>query len=124
MNFKKLFDYSDIYCFLPDNFTMGTARYYREKFHDALPDDVCDMMELRTRVEYNDEDLKEYMDKLVIRKNDEYDRLMLEFQERENEGKTDNDNEMDNETINKISNINISDNTNESQEHDNIPNCN
>ena len=41
MDFKKKFDYNDINNFLPDNKTIGTSDYYRNKFRDGLPDYMC-----------------------------------------------------------------------------------
>ena len=32
MDFKKKFDYNDINNFLPDNQTVGTSDFYRDKF--------------------------------------------------------------------------------------------
>lgn len=33
MDFKKKFDYNDINNFLPDNYYIGTADYYKQKFN-------------------------------------------------------------------------------------------
>ena len=52
MNFKKSFNYEDINNFLPDNLTIGSSEYYREKFHNSLPEYMCDILEIKTRVNH------------------------------------------------------------------------
>jgi hypothetical protein len=53
MDFKKKFDYSDINNFLPDNVTLGRSEYFQKMFHDMMPTYVCDILELKTREEYD-----------------------------------------------------------------------
>lgn len=84
MNFKgeKKFDYNDITNFLPDNFTIGTSDFYKTKFNDKLPDYYCDILEILSRVEYDE---TETTQRINIIKNEvkEYNqRLMNELNER------------------------------------------
>lgn len=54
MDFKKTFDYSDINNFLPDNTTVGTSDFYRNKFQNKFPDHYYDIFEVMSRSEYSE----------------------------------------------------------------------
>ena len=55
MDFKKRFDHEDISNYLPDNFTLGRSKFYKHKFGDKMPLYICDILEIKSRLEYNDE---------------------------------------------------------------------
>ena len=51
MDFNKKFDHNDINNYLPDNKTLATSEYFQNKFV-GLPSYICDMLEVKSRVEY------------------------------------------------------------------------
>jgi hypothetical protein len=55
MDFKKKFDYDDRNNFLPDNKTIGRSDFFRNKFNDKLPSYICDILEIKSRIEFDDE---------------------------------------------------------------------
>ena len=86
MNLNKRFDYNDPKNFMMDNYTMGTSDYYKAKFHDKLPFEVCEELELKSRKEYDEDDLKEFYKRVQQYKQDQHYKIMKEFLDRENEG--------------------------------------
>ena len=104
MNFNKKFDYEDPKNFMMDNITMGTIDYYKNKFSDKLPLEVCEELELKTRVEYDQDDIEEFNNRLMEYKKERHNQILKEFLEREEEGK---------EPELNISKINISNNNND-----------
>ena len=85
MNFKKKFDYSDTNNFLPDNVTIGTAEYYKEKFHGKLPDYYYEMFEMHAKPQYDTIDIEEMNEMIKKYKRDIHEKVLKEFWERENE---------------------------------------
>ena len=83
MDFKRKFDYSDINNFLPDNVTLGTEAYYRNKFNNKLPDELFYGFEVLTRKEYNNTDIEQYKSLVVQYRKDFHNKIMSEFEERE-----------------------------------------
>ena len=55
--FKKKFDTRDPYNYLPSNKTLGTERWWAEKFGNKLPDGYLYLLEVLSREEYDDEDV-------------------------------------------------------------------
>ena len=68
MDFKKKFDYNDINNFLPDNMTVGRSEYFKNKFNDKLPSHVCEMLEVKSRIEFDDEKQNEDIIQLIKEK--------------------------------------------------------
>ena len=60
MDFNKKIDYDDINNFLPDNKTLATSEYFQNKFV-GLPSYMCDMLEVKSRVEYNEKSEIEFI---------------------------------------------------------------
>jgi hypothetical protein len=83
MDLKKRFDHSDINNFLPDNVTLGTEGYYRNKFKNKLPDELYYGFEVLTRKEYNDTHVEQYKSLVLQYRKDFHIKLMSEFEERE-----------------------------------------
>ena len=65
MDLKRKFDLNDINNFLPDNYTIGTADYYNNKFRGMMPNYMCEYLELKSREEYNNEVHNEEMLKII-----------------------------------------------------------
>jgi hypothetical protein len=83
MDFKKRFDYKDINSYLPDNQTIGTMEYYREKTNNKLPEEEYFILETRARVEYSDEDIKNAYVLANQFKLHMHNKLLKELEERE-----------------------------------------
>jgi hypothetical protein len=54
-DFKKKFDHNNINNYLPDNRTIAMSEFFQKKF-EGLPSYICDMMEVKSRIEYDDYD--------------------------------------------------------------------
>ena len=94
MDFKKKFDHNDINNFLPDNNTLATSEYFQNKFV-GLPSYICDMLEVKSRVEYNEKSEIEFINVIKEKKRLEDEKLMAEYDERANESITPLQNELD-----------------------------
>ena len=83
MDFKKRFDHEDISNYLPDNFTLGRSEFYKHKFGDKMPLYICDILEIKSRLEYNDEKQNIELIQMIkeSKKQDDIN-LMKEFEER------------------------------------------
>lgn len=86
MNFNKKFNYDDTTNFIMDNNTIGTSDYYKQKFYDKLPYELCQELEIKSRIEYDDDDLKEFYIRVQQYKQEQHHKIMKEFLDRENEG--------------------------------------
>ena len=64
MDFKKKFDHNDINNFLPDNVTVCTSGYFQKKLGEKMPTYICDILELNSRPEHDNEE-KENMIEMV-----------------------------------------------------------
>jgi len=82
MDLKKRFDHSDINNFLPDNMTIGTEAYYRNKFNNKLPDELYYGFEVLTRKEYNYTHVEQYKSLVLQYRKDFHNKIMSEFDER------------------------------------------
>ena len=94
MDFNKKFDYDDINNFLPDNKTLAKSEYFQNKFV-GLPSYICDILEVKSRVEYNEKSEIEFINFIKENKKKQDEKLMLEFEERENESITPLQNDLD-----------------------------
>ena len=94
MDFKKKFNHDDINNFLPDNKILASSEYFQNKFV-GLPSYVCDMMEVKSRVEYNEKSELEFLNIIKEKKRLEDEKLMAEYDERANESITPLQNELD-----------------------------
>ena len=94
MDFNKKFDHNDINNYLPDNKTLATSEYFQNKFV-GLPSYVCDIMEIKSRVEYNEKSEIEFINFIKEKKKLEDEKLMAEYDERANESITPLQNELD-----------------------------
>ena len=84
---KKPVDNTNIFRFLPDNYTIGTEDFYRNKFGDKFPDEVYKYLEVTSREEYTEEDIKIVIEQINEAKKNYEKQLLMEFEERENENK-------------------------------------
>ena len=66
----------------PHSMYYGTSEYYREKLGDKLPDIEYEILEAKHK-KYN----IEYIELLKQQAVEEFNRLMIEYEERANEGK-------------------------------------
>ena len=87
MNFNKKFDYDDINNYLPDNKIVGTSQFFQTKFKN-LPSYVCDILEVKTRNEYNEENEIEFIKLIKEAKREQENKLLRELEDRENESIT------------------------------------
>ena len=94
MDFNKKFDYDDINNYLPDNKTLATSEYFQNKFV-GLPSYVCDILEVKSRVEYNEKSEIEFLNIIKEKKRLEDEKLMAEYDERANESITPLQNDLD-----------------------------
>ena len=94
MDFNKKFDYDDINNFLPDNKTLAKSEYFQNKFV-GLPSYVCDILEVKSRVEYNEKSEIEFINFIKENKKKQDEKLMVEFEDRENESITPLKNDLD-----------------------------
>ena len=94
MDFKKKINYDDINNYLPDNKTLATSEYFQNKFV-GLPSYICDILEVKSRVEYNEKSEIEFLNIIKEKKRLEDEKLMAEYDERANESITPLQNELD-----------------------------
>ena len=94
MDFKKKFNYDDINNFLPDNKTLASSEYFQNKFV-GLPSYICDILEVKSRVEYNEKSEIEFINFIKENKKKQDEKLMVEYDERENESITPLQNDLD-----------------------------
>ena len=94
MDFKRKFDHNDINNYLPDNKTLAMSEYFQNKFV-GLPSYICDMLEVKSRVEYNEKSEIEFINFIKEKKRLEDEKLMAEYDERANESITPLQNELD-----------------------------
>ena len=94
MDFKKKFNHDDINNYLPDNKTLATSEYFQNKFV-GLPSYICDMLEVKSRVEYNEKSEIEFLNSIKEKKRLEDEKLMAEYDERAKESITPLQNELD-----------------------------
>ena len=87
MDFKKKINYDDINNYLPDNKTLATSEYFQNKFV-GLPSYICDILEVKSRVEYNEKSELELLNIIKEKKKLEDEKLMVEYDERANESIT------------------------------------
>lgn len=91
MDFKKKFDYEDINNFLPDNETVGRSDYFRNKFNDKLPSHICDILEIKSRSEFNNEIQNKELINMIKEAQRESDKKLLEEYEERNKIITEDD---------------------------------
>ena len=94
MNFKKKFDHEDINIYLPDNKTIGTSEFFKNKYN-KLPDYICDMLEVKSRVEFEEKSELEFINMIIEKKRLEDEKIITEFNDRQNESITPLENELD-----------------------------
>ena len=94
MDFKKKFNYDDINNYLPDNKTLASSEYFQNKFV-GLPSYICDILEVKSRVEYNEKSEIEFINFIKENKKKQDEKLMVEYDERENESITPLQNDLD-----------------------------
>ena len=94
MDFKKKINYDDINNYLPDNKTLATSEYFQNKFV-GLPSYICDILEVKSRVEYNEKSEIEFINVIKENKKKHDEKLMKEFEDRENESITPLKNDLD-----------------------------
>jgi hypothetical protein len=82
MDFKKRFDYEDINNFLPDNQTIAKTEYFNKKFKGKMPDYICDILEIKSRVEFKEEEENKFIDMIKESVKNTNQKLMEEFEER------------------------------------------
>jgi len=86
-SFKKTTNNNSIFRFLPDNQTIGTEEYYRQKLGDNFPDELYKYLEIKARVQYTDDDLQFAMEVISNAQREYEKQLLSEFEDRENENK-------------------------------------
>jgi hypothetical protein len=77
--FKKKFNHDDLYNYLPDNHTIGTAQFFKDKFHGKIDDLTCRYFEVKSRKECDDTDLFEILEEYKKEQNaiiNEYDTIV------------------------------------------------
>ena len=83
MDFKKKFEYEDLTNYLPDNWTLGRSEFYQHKFNDKMPLYICDILEINSRKEFNDDHENIELIKLIKEAKKQSDiNLMKEYEER------------------------------------------
>jgi len=82
MNLKKRFDYEDINNFLPDNQTVAKTEYFNKKFKGKLPDYICDILEIKSRVEFKQEEEGQFINIIKESVKNTNKKLMEELEER------------------------------------------
>ena len=87
MDFKKKFDHDDINNYIPDNKRLASSEYFQNKFV-GLPSYICDILEVKSRVEYNEKSEIEFINFIKENKKKQDEKLMVEFEDRENESIT------------------------------------
>ena len=86
MDFKKKFDYNDINNFLPDNQTVGTSDFYRDKLKLKFPDQFYEMFEIMARSEYGEDESIELIEKAKKDLRESNQKLIDEWNQRNPEG--------------------------------------
>jgi len=86
-SFQKTTNNNSIFRFLPDNQTIGTEEYYRQKLGDNFPDELYKYLEIKARVQYTDDDLQFAMEVISNAQREYEKQLLSEFEDRENENK-------------------------------------
>jgi hypothetical protein len=81
MDFKRKFDHNDINNYLPDNKTLASSEYFQNKFV-GLPSYVCDILEVKSRVEYNEKSEIEFINFIKENKKKQDEKLIAEYNER------------------------------------------
>ena len=94
MDFKRKFDHNDINNYIPDNKRLASSEYFQNKFV-GLPSYICDILEVKSRVEYNEKSEIEFLNIIKEKKRLEDEKLMAEYDERANESITPLQNELD-----------------------------
>ena len=84
---KKPIDKTSLYRFQPDNLTIGTEQYYRNKLGDGFPDEIYQYLEVKSKPEYTDKDLDLLLKSINDYKKMYQDKLLEEFEERSKENK-------------------------------------
>ncbi len=80
--FKKKIDRRDPYYYLPCNKTLGTERWWAEKFGNKLPDGYLFLLETLSRKEYDDDDVakaKEIVKQQQLEYNAQIEKEMAEL---------------------------------------------
>lgn len=72
---------------IPQSRYRNTSEYYKEKLGERLPDVQYELMELQARPDLHEND--DYLNQLREQALFEYNKLMEEFKEKEEEGKND-----------------------------------
>ena len=80
MNFKKKFDHNNINNYLPDNRTIAMSEFFQKKF-EGLPSYICDMLEAKSRIEYDDYDTEIILKLIRDRQKEENKKLIDEYNE-------------------------------------------
>jgi hypothetical protein len=84
---------SDIKKLTPQSMYHGTEEYFREKLGDRLPDEQYQFMELQTQLHKQNKEINEnhinYLESIKEQAIYEFNRLMDEYKEKEEEGKDD-----------------------------------
>ena len=81
--FQKTTNNNSIFRFLPDNQTIGTEEYYRQKLGDNFPDELYKYLEIKARVQYTDDDLQFAMEVISNAQREYEKQLLSEFEQRE-----------------------------------------
>ena len=81
MDFKKKFDHDDINNYIPDNKRLASSEYFQNKFV-GLPSYICDILEVKSRVEYNEKSEIEFINFIKEKKRLEDEKLIAEYKER------------------------------------------
>ena len=86
MNFSKKFDHDDILSYLPDNFTIGSSDYFDKKFKSRLPSYLCNILEVKSRKEYSNDDENARLIKQIFESRKEFNcklekELLMRLQE-------------------------------------------
>lgn len=84
MDFKKRFNHEDISIFLPDNITIGTSEFFQKKIPN-LPDQCYEILEVKSKEHYTEEDVKQVIEKVKKEVQEGYNKIMQEFKIREEE---------------------------------------
>ena len=87
--FSKKFDYNDINSFLPSNDSIGTVDFFQNKFKN-MPEHVCELLSIETLIE-NKEEKEKAIQEILNKKKEFNEKLLKEYEERKEEGKTEED---------------------------------
>ena len=82
MDLKRRIDTNNINSFLPDNLTIGTSEYYKNKFNGTMPDYICEYLEVKSREEYNDEkEIEQIIEEIKKKEREENLKIIQEYDE-------------------------------------------